>query len=493
MRNNEGMSIKQQIIDLVSKLDAPIQLAGKIGIGITEHNRYEMFKQCYSEVLKHAPIGAEIVVVDDASAKPFPEATHRFEKNVGIAVAKNKCLSLLYQRGCEHIFLLDSDTWPRTPDAWWPYINSGEPHLMYIFENFSKRPTLKDTAKIYEDSKIKAYMHPRGCMLYYHRSVLDAVGGMDPVFGRWGFEHPSHSDRIFMAGLTSFRYMDVADSSGLWFNDDEENNNVNSSVSQAERQKQVAVNEKLYNERKFTSNYIPFLDKQNILLTCYFSGVNDTQRAQSFAPNSQALQPLIASLKNTKLVVLHDCLDDDSTDKVEFVRVDTSINPYFQRWISYRKYLMANQHEIDNVFCIDGTDVEVLKEPDWDSLGDFIYTGDEAELLDNASGWMRSQHKSPAVQDMLNRHGKQWQMLNAGILGGSVENIIEFTRALIDFYCFAEQDAFKLKVPNAGTTDMGAFNYVARNVFGDRIRHGGQVCTRFKANERNDYSWFKHK
>lgn len=484
----------EQIRLLLSDLDVPAPVpAARIGIGITEHNRPAMFKRCYEEVLKYAPAGAEIVVVDDASTTPVPEATYRFSSNVGIAVAKNKCLSLLYQRGCEHIFLLDSDTWPRTPDAWWPYINSPEPHLMYIFEDFKGAAKLNDTLKLYEDSGHVAYSHARGCVLYYHRSVLDAVGGMDPVFGRWGFEHPSHSDRIFMAGLTSFRYMDVKGSGELWYSDDEENNNANTTVRGADRQNAVAANQKLYTDRRYSKEYIPFLDKSNILLTCYFTGVKDTQNGRTWDSDSKALAPLIASLKDTKLVVLHDCLNDKDTDKVKFVKVDTSINPYFQRWVSYRQYLMAHRHEIDKVFCIDGTDVEVLKEPDWDNMGDWLYTGDEATTVDDKGGWMRKNHKAPAITEFLDKCGGRYQMLNAGILGGRLDIVCEFMRAVLDYYGFAQNDAHYHKWPDAGTTDMGTFNYIARTVFGDRLRYGREVCTVFKANERNDYSWFKHK
>lgn len=485
--------VKKRISELLEQLDAAPAPHGKVGIGITEHNRPDMFRRCLAEVEKYAPQGAEIVVVDDASDMPVPGATYRFEKNVGIAVAKNMCLSLLYQRGCEHIFLLDSDTWPRTSDAWTPYINSKEPHLMYIFEGFKGSGATGDTLKVYEDGDKVAYSHPRGCMLYYHRSVLDAVGGMDPVFGKWGYEHPSHSDRIYNAGLTSFRYQDVPGSGELWYSDDEENRNVNTTVRGVERQEAISRNLQLYLARRDSAEFIPFLHRRNILLTCYFAGVNDPQRGSAYGTTSEALQPLIRSLKDTKLVVLHDCLSDADTDKVEFVRVPTSINPYFQRWVSYRRYLMDNAETIGNVFCIDGTDVEQLREPDWEGLGDLIHVGDEPEMVDDRAGWMRKHHPAIKIQEFLDIYGKRVQMLNAGIVGGRVEVVCDFIRRLLDFWATLEDDAFKMRSPNAGTTDMGAFNYVARMMFGDRIRSGRHVCTTFKAEERNDYSWFKHK
>jgi len=40
---------------------------------------------------------------------------------------------------------------------------------------------------------------------------------------------------------------------------------------------------------------------------------------------------------------------------------------------------------------------------------------------------------------------------------------------------------------------MGAFNYVARKLFADVLSWGTHVNTIFKAEERNEFSWWKHK
>ena len=139
----------------------------KIGIGITTHNRYDVFSKTLAEIKRLAPAGAEIVVVDDASDKPVPEATYRFARNVGIAAAKNKCFELL--EGCDHIFLFDDDTYPVIEGWHQPYVASHEPHLMYIFQDFATGTKLNDTIKIYQDSEITAWSHARGCMLYFKR------------------------------------------------------------------------------------------------------------------------------------------------------------------------------------------------------------------------------------------------------------------------------------------------------------------------------------
>lgn len=472
------MITKDQIKKLLD--DLPQGSTPKIGIALTEHNRYELFKKSYEETKKLVPDNSVLVVVDDASAKPVPEATYRFKKNVGISVAKNKCLELLYLEGCEHIFLFDSDIYPIKEEWWKPYVENKEPHLMYIFQNFSNGGSPGDTKVVYENDEIKAYDHPRGCMLYLHRSVLDKVGGMDPVFVKWGFEHGNLSDRIFMAGLTSFRYMDIPNSKGLFYSHDEQTGNKNSTVIGQERRNCIAQNQAAYLERKYKSYFVPFIDRKNILLTCYFNGVADPQRKSKWNADINSLQPLIKSLKETKLIVFHDCLEAEDTDMVQFIRVKATANPYFQRWITYRDWMLSNKDKYANVFCIDATDVEVLKEPFWQTMGDNLWTGDENELV--GCEWMRRHNTNKIIAEFIEAN-KDRQLLNAGLVGGKIEVVSEFIRQMIDFLTFE----------NPGEIDMALLNYMAYTNWSDKIRTGRQVCTLFKGDERNSVSWFKHK
>ncbi|WP_108821344.1 glycosyltransferase family 2 protein [Dysgonomonas sp. Marseille-P4361] len=233
-----------------------------IGIGITTHNRYDIFKRVYEEIQRFAPANAKIVVVDDASDKPVPEATYRFNQNVGIARAKNKCFELLYNAGCEHFFMFDDDCCPVVEDWYKPYIESRESHLNYIFEEYRglNKPKLNDTLLIYSDSNIRAYSHTRGCMCYYKRICLDMCGGMSPLFGRRGFEHPDLSNRIYNAGLTSFPYMDVPDSNKLFYSRDEHTGNADSTVQGETRKEYINTNIRIYNSRKNIVEYVEFRD-----------------------------------------------------------------------------------------------------------------------------------------------------------------------------------------------------------------------------------------
>ena len=451
-----------------------------IGISITEHNRYDIFKKSYDEIKKYMPKDAVLVVVDDASTVPVKEATYRFETNVGISVAKNKCIELLYNAGCDHLFLFDSDCYPKQEDWWKPYIESKENHLMYIFQNFAGNRSVGDTRLVYKDSKHVAYDHPRGCMLYYKRNAIETVGGMDEVFKKWGYEHGNLSDRIFNAGLTSFRYMDVVDSDKLIYSLDEHTFNKHTTMKLGERKKYIEKNKPEYEKRINESYYYPFT-KENIFVTCYFTGVVDTQKKTKWAPDIKDLWQLINSIQKTgnKLIVLHDCFEDLKYKNVEFIKVETSVNPYIQRWISYRELLRTRAFR--NVFFIDGTDVEILQNPDWNILGEYLYCGDEKEILN--CKWIMFHHNTKTLNAFYAKYKSQ-VLLNAGVVGGSHKVMMEFLKHMVDFYS---------REINIGLTDMAMFNYVCRTKFNNRIKHGRQVTTVFKAEERNQISWIKHK
>jgi len=312
---------------------------------------------------------------------------------------------------------------------------------------------------------------------------------MDEVFGKWGFEHPSLSDRIYMAGLTSFRYMDIPNSKGLFYSDDEQRENKNTSVTGTIREEQVKRNRELYNARKYTCDYIPFYEKENILLTSYFTNIPDPQRKQKWNFNPDVLEPLIKSVgKKEKLVIL----SDHNEHIPVLTQVETSVNPYFQRWISYREYLIKNRKWINNVICVDATDVELINPIDWDTVSRGLVTGDEPDNLSNE--WMLRNHPHVTIQEFF-KNNRNKQILNAGILGGNVETVIEFIRQLLDFWAQAVSDSYFVNEEkyNPGIGDMGVFNYIVYSNWKDKLITGRQVCTEFKKYETNNYSWFKHK
>lgn len=489
----ESLAVKAEDI---TKVYQNTSASPSIGIGITTHNRHDIFLKTYKEIKHFAPVNAKIVVVDDASDKPVPEATYRFANNVGIARAKNKCFELLYNAGCEHFFLFDDDCYPVVEDWHKPYIESHEPHLNYIFEEFkgSNKPKLNDTLLLYSDSSTRAYSHARGCMCYYKRICLDVCGGMSPLFGRWGYEHPDLSNRIYNAGLTSFRYMDVPDSGKLFYSRDEHTGNADSTIQGEARTECIKRNSAIYDDRKNETEYVEFREKQNIILTCFFTKVRDTQRENGPAMKADKtlLGPLIDSMKGQYLVVLSDCFDNEVVGPTQYINVKTSLNNvYFQRWVSYYQYLLQNKDQINKIFIVDGTDVQMLNNPFTTMDHEVLYVGDEAERT--GCDWLKKHHPHNMIQGFIKANENK-VLLNAGLLGGDIDTVLSFINKLLAFYFQAVSDShFNENRPDCGIYDMGLFNYIARTHFGDRLVHGTQVNTVFKEEKENNVSWWKHK
>lgn len=492
----------------------------KIGVGVTTHNRRETFNKTYSQIMSFLPTNAFVAVVDDCSKEGIDFAVHntsiqtlyRFDQNVGIARAKNKALELLYNAGCEHFFLFDDDTYPIVDNWWRPYIESQEPHLMYIFQHFANAPGPNDMIKIYQDDEIAAYSHVRGCMLYYKRICLDTVGGMDTVFGKWGNEHGDLSNRIYSAGLTRFRYMDVANSRGLFYAaDEQEHGKFVSTVPGHQRIELLNKTKPIYDAHYNMPIYCEFrekkksqrIDKQPLFLSALLTEQPDPQRpGHKWEMNQAITNDYIDSVFHINglvgdNIILYDGTKLDGLDALyrtsKWIHTASSINPYFQRWISYYEYLIKHREEISWVFMTDCTDVELLKMPEPERGK--IYVGDEPGSIKNGPGatWLQFHHKHPILQRFYQHCGGH-QMVNAGILGGYIDEVLPFIRAIIDTYTqMMHESTRNPKIPGPGMTDMGVFNYVAISLFGDKISHGKHVNTTFKANERNEISWFKHK
>jgi hypothetical protein len=461
-----------------------------IGIGVTTRNRRESLIETLSYIRKFIPPGAKLVVVDDASKEPFQKADFRFEHNVGIAVAKNKCLELL--DGCEHIFLFDDDCYPKAADWWKPYVENAEPHLMYVFKDFANtKARLNDNVLLYSDSKIRAWTHTRGCMLYLHRSCLDAVGGFDPVFGKWGEEHGNLSDRIYAAGLTTFPYMDVVGSEALIHSADE-HREVITTVPSVERQRCLARNRKLAEDRKNCPRFVPYRSaaSRDVIVTCLFVGAPDPQRNERWEPDKKIVKVWIDSAieHGVEYVVLNDCFDDaPGFHRVEAVG---NISPYWRRWVAYLQWLRENEW-VDRVWFTDGSDVTMLRNPFPHMEPGVIYTGDEQGEVTRCR-WMRNNHNESFMQKLYMSHGGA-TLRNAGLLGGSRADVMEFIRNMLSIWRHNRGEAEKGRDTQINGSDMGVFNYVAQIEMGNRTEHGPKVNTVFKKFTDNGEAWWMHK
>ena len=449
----------------------------KIALAITTHNRYEVFKKSYSMWKKFLPKGAKLIVVDDGSDIPVPEASFRFAKPRGIAVAKNKCFELMGD--ADFYFLIDDDVYALHKDWYKPYINSGMNHLCLGFDRFSNgRPNGHVLVKT--DDSFDYWQEPCGLMMMFTPICLEKAGGMDPKFGRWSAEHQQLSQRIHNLGLTPYPFMDVKDGIKNFYSYDQDQS-AERSVDGTERRILWEKNKRMLMEDRHSRAYIPIIVPEDVFITTLFTKIVDPQREEKWKADKTVLDVLIKSLEGQKLIVLTDTFENSVENNVHFIKVKTSSNnPYWQRWLSISEHLSENRY--GKIIICDGTDVELMRDPFPHLLPNIIYLGDEqGQIIRNR--WLMDRHPAQVYQKMYDI-GASWRLLNAGLCGGLHDTVHEF----VDYMCKHYRDYGK-----DDYVDMAGFNFVAYLYFKDRIFHGPQMNNIFKSYTDNNICWFKHK
>lgn len=471
----------------------------KIGVGITVQNREEVSENTISHWRALLPKGAVLVVVDDASAVPYPGADYRFPETVGVALAKNKCFELLEDLGCDEFFLSDNDCYPIHRDWWKPYVESSEPHLSYQFLDLVGPVKLHDIEVLYRDKKHIAYTGQRGCLLYYNKKCLQEVGGFDPVYGRALYEHSDLANRIHASGLTTWRYADVVGSSKL-FHSMDEHVQVNRTIPKGEQAVLVGPNARMHNQRRAQGYraFVPYREPtgtdRDVLITTLLTSNVDPQRGYKWNADPVMIAPWLESVERGgwEGIVLADELDKlPKGYTTEVVQVESSdMNIYHQRWMHIYQYLRDNPN-IRWVWCTDGSDVEVLRDPFLHMAPGKLYVGVESKVVDIP--WMRKVHPAEVYQKFIRDYAKH-TLLNAGVVGGDRLTVQEFARQIVALFNDIKIARF-LGTEKGGPEigDMGAFNKVAYEKYGSRLVYGPEITTEFKAYTDNGVAKFKHK
>lgn len=446
-----------------------------IGIGVTTHNRNSIVSQTLIKIARYTP-DAKIVIVDDASDTPLEIVNnihgfllYRFEENVGIARAKNKCIELLSD--CDHIFLFDDDTYPIVENWYVPYIESKEHHLMYLFKDWSNGNPVGDDEIIYQDNDVVAHSHARGCMLYADRTVIDTVGGMDTRYGKAMNEHLDWSNRIYNAGLTSFRNMDVIGSKNLIYSMDE-HQEIASSIKRSDRVAGINKNGELLKESERSTTFSPY--GKDVMIACYFANVIDHQRNRQWIPDIREVEKLKRSVESCgiEFVLIHNCFDLPN-------KVSVSKSPYFERWLKEWQYLRDHK-EIRNVFVVDSTDVEMLKNPFLEMKENILYVGDENKTVGDP--WMLLNHKERYVNRYIVNNASK-KLLNCGVVGGSRQMVMNVCRDIYAYHFKNPQDQ----------VEMGIFNVLMHMKYADKIEYGRHITSEFKKYEQQTNAFFRHK
>lgn len=230
----------------------------KIGIGITTQNRRQVALDSLVEIKKYSP-NAKIVIVDDCSHDPFPNADFRFTDIAGVAKAKNKCLELL--EDCDYIFLFDDDCYPISEGWEQYYITAYEKkdchQMQFIFDKLKSGFKTGNDA-VTDFGLLLGYSNPCGTMIFLTNKCLKTIGGFDTDFGRYGYEHIEYSRRAFNAGLTVHPFMDIKESGKLFFSLDQQQEIRCTFNNTIEKRKLYEKNKQLYLDKYNDKHFKPF-------------------------------------------------------------------------------------------------------------------------------------------------------------------------------------------------------------------------------------------
>jgi hypothetical protein len=243
----------------------------------------------------------------------------------------------------------------------------------------------------------------------------------------------------------------------------------------------------------------------NLILACHITGIYDVNRSTMLQDdNFDLVRAWADSIAAAKLqgVLFHNGFSEETCqtyagEYLTFVKITYTpqFNPNVFRYLVYLDYLEKQKHPPANIFVTDVSDVTLVNNPFIDPLfvtsANTLFCGDEPTQL--ANEWMQAHASSLRSQiddyaDYEARFASQ-TLLNCGIIGGRYPIFFDFLQQLA-----AIHRRYNSENKTAYTGDMGAFNYLARTKFTDRLRHGFPVNTVFKVyeEERSD-CWFRHK
>lgn len=249
---------------------------------------------------------------------------------------------------------------------------------------------------------------------------------------------------------------------------------------------------------------IDFQLAKNIIIASHISGVYDVNRNETLANDDFSIVSKWAksiSDLNLQAIIFHNNFSQETCDayqneSIRFVRItfDFNYNPNVYRYFLYNEFLKLYSSQFDNVFFTDVSDVVVLKNPFVQELftenSMSVFCGDEPEILDNEWMYNHSEHLRNKISDyaIYEAKFKNHILLNCGIIGGTSTVMQLFIENL-----WAIHEKYNCDNKTLYTGDMGAFNYLVRTEYNDRIIHGSPVNTEFKKYFEDLSCWFKHK
>ena len=247
-----------------------------------------------------------------------------------------------------------------------------------------------------------------------------------------------------------------------------------------------------------------FIISQNLILGSHITGIYDVNRNITLANDD--IQPVLAWAESiTRLgltgIIFHNNFSEETcklyeSEYLHFIKVeyDSRYNPNVFRYFIYEDFLRLHHTILSNIFLTDITDVVVFKnpflEPYYLDNSAKIFCGDEPKILSDEWMQMHSEHLRNKIEDysIYENSYQDETLLNCGIIGGNISVLYPFIQQLKSIH-----QKYNYDNNTKFTGDMGAFNYLVRTCYHDKVVHGHPVNTVFKRYSDDRSCWFKHK
>lgn len=160
---------------------------GKVGLGLTTWKRPALFNRCRASVIDHLTgLVDQMAVIQDGGKSyvddnPADWMTISLPENQGWANAKNTCLNVLLEAGCDHIFMIEDDTEVTSNRAVTGYVDAAlESGLHY----FTAHPWGEATTrKVEEDGPVTYWAYCGSWWTYMSHYGLERAGGYNDTLG----------------------------------------------------------------------------------------------------------------------------------------------------------------------------------------------------------------------------------------------------------------------------------------------------------------------
>lgn len=192
------------------------------GVAIAHYNRPDHLLDIIMAIKSTTPVGTKVVVCDDGSSDVLKliSATDQTGtplirgRNLGVAANKNRALWAL--RDCHFLAIIEDDLLPKEEGWFTQYEEASKLSEIHHFCRVQDKE-IPETYPAFSEFMQKNSLtpvfgsSPRGDLTFITATVLNRVGGFNPLFRGTGYAHGEYSNRVYRAGLIGhpLKWLDI--------------------------------------------------------------------------------------------------------------------------------------------------------------------------------------------------------------------------------------------------------------------------------------------